>query len=90
MTSARRGEGACAGIAQRSACRIACATWADLISVFDGTQPYHRQSPPILCFSTSATFAPSDAARGDDQPAGPAADHHDVELGSRHQLSPPG
>ena len=32
---------------------------ADLISDFDGTQPYHRQSPPSLCFSTSATFAPS-------------------------------
>src|SRR5262245_9453318 len=34
---------------------------ADLISVFDGTQPVHRQSPPSLCFSTSATLAPSDA-----------------------------
>ena len=50
-----------ARIAQRSAWRIACATFADLMSVFDGTQPYHRQSPPILCFSTSATFAPSEA-----------------------------
>src|SRR5512134_3505323 len=34
---------------------------ADLISDFDGTQPYHRQSPPSRCFSTIATLAPSDA-----------------------------
>src|SRR4029450_12918990 len=29
------------------------------MSVFDGTQPYHRQSPPRRSRSTSATLAPS-------------------------------
>ncbi len=61
ITRARSTVGVTAGIAQRSAWRISCAIRADLISVFDGTQPYHRQSPPRRCFSTSATLAPSAA-----------------------------
>ncbi len=35
---------------------------AERISAFDGTQPVLRQSPPILCFSTSVTFAFTAAA----------------------------
>ena len=69
------------------ALRISKAIRADLMSVFDGTQPYHRQSPPILCFSTSATLAPSVAAAGgDDEAAGAAADHDDVELRCGHDV----
>ncbi len=61
MTLARSGCGGEGASAQRSAWRIAWATCADLRSVFDGTQPYQRQSPPSLCFSTTATLAPSAA-----------------------------
>ena len=46
--------------------RVAFFAWAtkraDLISAFDGTQPVFRQSPPILCRSTSATLALTAAA----------------------------
>jgi hypothetical protein len=38
--------------------RLRCdRNFAERISAFDGTQPKLRQSPPILCFSTSVTFA---------------------------------
>ena len=33
------------------------SNFAERISAFDGTQPVFRQSPPILCFSTSVTLA---------------------------------
>ena len=35
---------------------------AERISALLGTQPVFRQSPPILCFSISATFALTAAA----------------------------
>ena len=62
ITAVRFSADSCAGNPHRCALRMACATLADLSSVFDGTQPYQRQSPPSLCFSTNATLAPSDAA----------------------------
>ena len=37
-------------------------TLADLIRAFDGTQPVFKQSPPILFFSMSVTFALTVAA----------------------------
>ena len=41
-----------------SAERLACdKNLAERIKAFDGTQPVFKQSPPILCFSISVTFA---------------------------------
>ena len=46
-----------------SRARLTCdRNFAERISAFDGTQPVLRQSPPILCFSTSVTFAFTAAA----------------------------
>ena len=46
-----------------SRARLTCdSKFAERISAFDGTQPKFRQSPPILCFSTSVTLALTAAA----------------------------
>src|SRR5260370_38042532 len=47
----------------RNAVRISCAIFATLRSALLGTHPVQVQSPPIRFFSTSATFAPSCAAK---------------------------
>ena len=46
----------------RSACRIWCCSLAVRIRALLGTQPKFRQSPPILCASTSVTLALTAAA----------------------------
>ena len=44
-----------------------------LLTAFDGTHPTLRQSPPIRCRSTSATFAPSPTRKeGCSRPPAPA------------------
>src|SRR5690348_7480403 len=63
MTRASCGCGSAGASAKRSAWRIRCATRADLRSVFDGTEPCQRQSPPSLSFSIRAILAPSFAPR---------------------------
>src|SRR5699024_12404723 len=40
-----------------------CATSAFLSSALDGIQPTFKHTPPQYCFSTTATFLPSCAAR---------------------------
>jgi hypothetical protein len=44
------------------ASRTAATARAARMMALDGTQPTLRQSPPMKCFSMSATFAPSPAA----------------------------
>lgn len=41
---------------------IRARNFAERISAFDGKEPVLRQSPPIRCFSISATFAINTAA----------------------------
>src|SRR6266851_3262204 len=55
--------GGLAVIPNREAVRTSCATFAALRSALLGTQPVQVQSPPIRFFSTSATLAPSCAAK---------------------------
>src|SRR5260370_19801773 len=55
--------GGLAVIPNREAVRTSCATFAALRSALLGTQPVQVQSPPIRFFSTSATLAPSFAAK---------------------------
>src|SRR5258708_36798554 len=57
------GDGGLATMPNREAVRTSCATFAALRSALLGTQPVQGQSPPIRFFSTSATFAPSCAAK---------------------------
>jgi hypothetical protein len=45
-----------------SATFMVWAALADASSAFDGTQPVHRQSPPTLARSTTATRRPMVAA----------------------------
>src|SRR5216683_5904203 len=55
--------GELAVIPNREAVRTSCAIFAALRSALLGTQPVQVQSPPIRFFSTSATLAPSCAAK---------------------------
>ena len=62
MTS-EKSNSACAVWIPNSALRFWCAmNFAVRISAFEGTQPVFRQSPPMLPFSTRATFALTAAA----------------------------
>src|ERR1019366_1910361 len=53
---------ACAITPNGPAFRISSARLAAASKAFDGTQPVLRQSPPILCRSTSTTGTPKAAA----------------------------
>src|ERR1022692_833817 len=53
---------ACAVTPNGAALRMICARLAAASKAFDGTQPVLRQSPPILCRSTSTTGTPKAAA----------------------------